>query len=90
MEAMDLLSAEQIPVDFLRLRALPLVEEVEAFIKSHDRNYVVELNQSGQLHQILNTELGGVFDKLISLTKHDGLPLTADWVFQMIKSKEQK
>jgi len=90
LEAIDLLKSVKIPVDFMRIRALPLNAMVEEFIKSHDRVYVVELNQKGQLNQILNTEYGGVFDKLVSVTKHDGLPLTADWVVEMIQSKEQK
>ncbi|MGD8457523.1 MAG: 2-oxoacid:acceptor oxidoreductase subunit alpha, partial [Anaerolineales bacterium] len=89
IEAMDLLQKEDIQIDYLRVRALPLVDDIREFIVSHRRVYVVELNQSGQLNQILNTEYGGVFDILESLTKHDGLPLTADWVFQMIKSKEK-
>jgi 2-oxoglutarate ferredoxin oxidoreductase subunit alpha len=90
LEAIDLLKAEDIKADYLRIRALPLLDEIREFIVSHERSYVVELNQSGQLYQILNTEYGGVFDKLVSLTMLNGLPLTAEWVFDMISSKEQK
>jgi 2-oxoglutarate ferredoxin oxidoreductase subunit alpha len=90
LEAIDLLKAGDIKADYLRIRALPLIDEIREFIVSHERSYVVELNQSGQLYQILNTEYGGVFDKLVSLTMLNGLPLTAEWVFDMISSKEQK
>jgi 2-oxoglutarate ferredoxin oxidoreductase subunit alpha len=90
IEAMDLLNAEDIHIDYLRIRGLPLLSDIREFIVAHKHVYVVELNQSGQLNQILNTEFGGVYDILESLTKHDGLPLTAEWLFHMIKSKEQK
>jgi 2-oxoglutarate ferredoxin oxidoreductase subunit alpha len=90
LEAIDLLKMEDISVDFLRVRALPLTDEVREFIDSHDRVYVVELNQNGQLYQILKVELMNVSDKLISLTKHDGLPLTANWVSGMMITVERK
>ncbi|MGH2625796.1 MAG: 2-oxoacid:acceptor oxidoreductase subunit alpha, partial [Anaerolineales bacterium] len=43
-EARQRLAGEGLPTDYLRLRAVPFTEEVEAFIHEHDRIYVVEMN----------------------------------------------
>jgi 2-oxoglutarate ferredoxin oxidoreductase subunit alpha len=90
LEALDQLKDEEIVADFLRLRALPLVEEVGEFIKNHDHIYIVELNRDGQLHQILNIKYPEFSSKMTSLTKHDGLSLTANWVTQTVLVKEKK
>ena len=89
LEALDQLIDEEIVADFLRIRALPLVEEVGEFIKKHDQIYIVELNRDGQLHQILNIKYPEFSSKMTSLTKHDGLPLTASWVTQTVLVKEK-
>jgi 2-oxoglutarate ferredoxin oxidoreductase subunit alpha len=67
-----------------------LVEEVGEFIKNHDHIYIVELNRDGQLHQILNIKYPEFSSKMTSLTKHDGFPLTANWVTQTVLVKEKK
>ncbi len=56
-EARDRLAEEGIATSFMRIRALPVNGEVEAFVANHSRNYVIELNRDGQLHTILRTEL---------------------------------
>jgi 2-oxoglutarate ferredoxin oxidoreductase subunit alpha len=90
LEALDQLKDEKIVADFLRIRALPLVEKVGEFIKKHDHIYIVELNRDGQLHQILNIKYPKFSNKMTSLTKHDGFPLTANWVTQTVLVKEKK
>ncbi len=76
-------------VDYLRLRALPIGEEVKDFIQSHKRTYVIEMNRDGQLHQILLTEVPSKAIDLISLTHNDGLPLVANWIKGEILNQEQ-
>jgi 2-oxoglutarate ferredoxin oxidoreductase subunit alpha len=76
--------------DFLRLRALPFTEEVGAFIESHDRLYVVELNRDGQLHQLLKIEYPEFAARLQSVCFNDGLPPTAKWVRESILAKEEQ
>jgi len=90
LEAMDYLKAEGIDVDFLRLRSLPLHEEVGEFIEGKRTVYIVELNRDGQLFQILNMEHPNVCGKMVSLPKHDGLPLSATWLTNAILEKEDK
>ena len=88
-EAMTMLSAQGYKIDHLRMRSLPAAPEVIEFVHSHERNYVIELNRDGQLHQILRLEIPDCSMKLISLSHLDGLPLTAQWVVSNIIAKEE-
>lgn len=88
-EARDRLADDGIKTSFMRLRALPIKDEVKQFIAEHDRLYVVELNRDGQLHAILQTEVPDMATKLISLSYLDGMPLTARWVVENLEAKEQ-
>jgi len=84
-EARDRLAAEGLTTSFMRLRALPVNDEVKAFIARYDRVLVIELNRDGQLHAILQTEAPEMATKLISLAHLDGMPLTAKWVVDAVK-----
>lgn len=83
-EARDRLAANDIATDFMRLRALPVNEEVRSFVAEHDVTFVIELNRDGQLHAILQTEMPDIATKLVSLAHLDGMPLTARWVTEAI------
>lgn len=89
-EAIDLLEKQGYKIDYLRLRALPTGKKVEAFVKLHKRNYVIELNRDGQLHQVLRTEIPECAMQLISLAHLDGLPLTAKWIVEVVSAEEKK
>ncbi|MFZ0534744.1 MAG: 2-oxoacid:acceptor oxidoreductase subunit alpha [Anaerolineales bacterium] len=89
-EAMETLSQNGYKIDHLRMRSLPTAPEVMDFVRSHERNYVIELNRDGQLHQILRLEIPDCSMKLISLSHLDGLPLTAQWVVIQILAKEEQ
>jgi 2-oxoglutarate ferredoxin oxidoreductase subunit alpha len=87
-EAQDKLEEKGFPADFMRIRALPFSDEVGAFIKAHERNYILELNQDGQLHKLLIVEYCDMTERLISLSYIDGMPMTADYVIKSVSSKE--
>jgi 2-oxoglutarate/2-oxoacid ferredoxin oxidoreductase subunit alpha len=87
-EARDRLAAQGIHSSFLRLRALPINDEVRDFVARHKRVYVVELNRDGQLRQILQTELPEHATRFVSLAHSDGMPLTARWVVEAIQAQE--
>src|SRR5260370_4689499 len=53
LEARDALAEAGKPVDYLRLRALPLSDEVVAFVSRHERAYVVEQNRDGQVYDLV-------------------------------------
>jgi 2-oxoglutarate ferredoxin oxidoreductase subunit alpha len=88
-EALENLAQKGYKIDHLRVRSLPTAPEVIDFVHSHGRNYVIELNRDGQLHQILRLEIPDCSMKLISLSHLDGLPLTAKWVEDQIIGKEE-
>src|SRR5439155_503836 len=53
-EARDQLLQANVKSDYLRLRATPLaVEELEQFLTTHDRIYVVEQNRDGQMEILI-------------------------------------
>ena len=87
-EARDRLDEQGIETDFMRLRALPINDEVREFVEDHDRNYVVELNRDGQMHRVLQLEMPDIATKLISLAHLDGMPLTARRIVESLQEKE--
>ncbi|MCJ7696288.1 MAG: 2-oxoacid:acceptor oxidoreductase subunit alpha, partial [Anaerolineaceae bacterium] len=68
----------------------PGSDDVRDFISHHERNYVLELNRDGQLHQILTLESPEHSNKLISISICDGLPMTAEWIKSRILEMEDK
>jgi 2-oxoglutarate ferredoxin oxidoreductase subunit alpha len=87
-EARHQLAEKGLPTDSMRLRAVPFGSEVGDFIQKHTRNYVVEMNRDGQMHQLLTLEYRQQAMQLISLAYMDGLPMTARRVRESILAKE--
>ena len=87
-EARFQLAQEGLAIDSMRVRAIPFTEEVETYIRQHERCYVFELNRDGQLHQLLTLEYPDQALKLISIAYTDGLPPTASLVREAILAKE--
>jgi len=87
-EARALLVQAGIKSDYMRIRATPFAPQVTEFIHQHNRNYVVELNQDGQLRQLLSL---AVSDStcLISTAHGDGMPLSARWIVSKIMALEE-
>lgn len=91
LEAQHLLANEDgLKADFLRVRALPFTDEVEAFIKRYDQIFVVEMNRDGQMDLILKGEFPQYAMKFKSVAYHDGLPASAKWVREGILAKLDK
>lgn len=88
-EARDYLKEDEIKTNYMRIRALPFSSEVEKFITKNDVTYVVEMNRDGQMHQLLTLEYPNFSTKMFSLAKHDGLPLSAQWVTEAISARER-
>ncbi|MCX6049813.1 MAG: 2-oxoacid:acceptor oxidoreductase subunit alpha [Chloroflexi bacterium] len=84
-EARARLRTAGIETSYLRLRALPINQDVRDFIALHDKVVVVENNYDGQLHKILVTEEIQHATRLISAAKCDGMPLSARWISEFIK-----
>jgi 2-oxoglutarate/2-oxoacid ferredoxin oxidoreductase subunit alpha len=89
IETIDRLDTSGLPVDYLRLRALPLEDTTTKFIEEHDRIYVVELNFDGQMHKLLQLHKPEMAMKLRSIAYCDGLPFTATFVSDRILEGEK-
>jgi len=85
VEARDLLTAAGIENSYMRLRALPINDAVRDFINRYERICVVENNHDGQLYQILLSEEPCCGEKLVSIARCNGWPLTADWIAETIQ-----
>jgi 2-oxoglutarate ferredoxin oxidoreductase subunit alpha len=76
-----------VETSYLRLRALPLNDDVRNFVARHDRVYVVEQNRDGQMGDILRLYLGEDQRKLRKILHYTGLLCDArtitDAVMQM-------
>ena len=78
LEAREALAAAARPVDYLRLRALPLSDEVAAFVSRHERVYVVEQNRDGQVYDIVRLALpADLVGRVHSIRHYDGQPIPA-------------
>jgi 2-oxoglutarate ferredoxin oxidoreductase subunit alpha len=84
VEARSRLEQAGVRTSYLRLRALPIGDEVRDFIARYDKVYVVENNFDGQLHTILTSELPDCGTRLLKTAKCDGLPLSARWISEQI------
>lgn len=87
-EARTKLAGSGLTSDFLRIRALPINDDTRDFVTNHKRNYVIELNRDGQLHQILTVEMPEIANRLVSLARINGLPATAHWIIESIQARE--
>jgi len=85
VEALGLLGDAGLPASYLRLRALPIGQEVRDFIRRYEKVYVVENNHDGQLWHILVTEEPQQAPKMVAIHHSDGMPLTARWISEAIQ-----
>jgi 2-oxoglutarate/2-oxoacid ferredoxin oxidoreductase subunit alpha len=85
-EGLDILNAEGIHLDAMRLRAFPFPASVEAFIAEHEQVYVVEQNRDAQMHSILVNELSIDPAKMIKVLHYDGTPITARFITDYIRA----
>lgn len=88
LEAIDRLDESGVQVDYMRIRAIPFADEVEEFLKAHDRVYVVEMNTDGQLRQLLQLFAPAYATRLIKLAHNDGLPISTRWITKQVLRHE--
>jgi 2-oxoglutarate/2-oxoacid ferredoxin oxidoreductase subunit alpha len=89
VEARDRLRDQRgLETGYMRLRALPLGDEVKQFIAEYDRLYVIELNADGQMHKLLQLHAPEYATRLVSIAYNDGLPLTPRFVTDQIYEME--
>ncbi|MCS6798399.1 MAG: 2-oxoacid:acceptor oxidoreductase subunit alpha [Myxococcota bacterium] len=79
-EALAMLRERGVRADYMRIRAFPFTDEVEAFLEAHPRNVLVEQNRDGQLRRLLLDETAVGRDRIVSVLEYGGYPLTAQQV----------
>ncbi len=84
-EALDVLEAEGLQVEALRLRAFPFPQVVADFIGAHDKVFVVEQNRDAQMRSLLVNELGFDPARLPAVLHYDGTPITARFIAAAIR-----
>ena len=84
LEAMDLMEDQGLPIDSMRVRALPFNQDIADFIDAHDEVFVVEQNRDAQFRTLLINELEINPAKLTPVLNYDGMPITADKILKEI------
>jgi 2-oxoglutarate ferredoxin oxidoreductase subunit alpha len=89
VEARQALEAARRPVDYLRVRALPLSPQVVEFVSRHERVYVVEQNRDGQIYDLIRLALPpALVDRVHSIRHYDGQPIPADAIIEPLLESE--
>ena len=75
IEIDDILEETGLSVSTCRVRALPLHNEVEDFVRKHEKTIVLEINRDGQLFGIIRKEFPvDLIPKIHSVSYSDGMP----------------
>jgi 2-oxoglutarate ferredoxin oxidoreductase subunit alpha len=83
-EAMDILEKRGIKVDYMRIRSFPFTKEVEAFLASHSRLFVIEQNRDAQMRSLLTLETAVEKSKLSSILHYSGLPISSSVIVDAV------
>ena len=90
VEALDRLEAQNIGLNYCRVRAFPFTDAVRDFIDKHDVVYVVEQNRDAQLRTLLVNDIDADQSKLVPVLHYDGMPLNAGFVVNRILAEIKK
>ncbi len=90
VEARQALAEAGRPVDYLRVRALPLSAEVAEFVSRHERVYVVEQNRDGQMYDLVRLALPpDLVGRLHSIRHYNGQPIPAEAITEPLFESER-
>lgn len=79
-----------LPLDYLRLRALPVSAAVKEWVDRHEVVYVVEQNRDAQLAGLLRDEMPSHAARFVPVLQYDGLPLDATTVVEGVLAHHEK
>ena len=83
-EAMVMLDDRNIKIDTMRIRAFPFSNEVEDYINSHEKVFLVEQNRDAQLRSLLVNECEIDPARIVPILNYDGFPITAKCIVDLI------
>jgi 2-oxoglutarate ferredoxin oxidoreductase subunit alpha len=89
-EAIEILAAQGVATDFMRVRGFPFSEEVAEFLCEHEFCFVVEQNRDAQLRSLFLLETAVPKDQLRSVLVYGGFPLSAADVVKQITIQLEK
>jgi 2-oxoglutarate ferredoxin oxidoreductase subunit alpha len=89
-EAIYDLAQEGLAINYMRIKAFPFTDDVQDFIDTHDRLYVVEQNRDAQLKSLLRLECSVADEKLNEILHYNGLPMSAAFVTDAINQDMAK
>jgi 2-oxoglutarate ferredoxin oxidoreductase subunit alpha len=73
----------------MRVRALPLSDEVQAFVSRHERVYVVEQNRDGQVYDLIRLALpADLVSRVHSIRHYNGQPIPALAILEPLQQME--
>jgi len=85
VEIDDILEETGLSVSTCRVRALPLHDDVEDFVRKHEKTIVLEINRDGQLFGIIRKEFPvDLIPKIHRVSFSDGMPPRARVYAEMI------
>jgi 2-oxoglutarate ferredoxin oxidoreductase subunit alpha len=84
VEALDRLAAQDIDLNYCRIKAFPFSEEVSQFIAQHELVYVVEQNRDAQLRTLLINDIEADQRKLVPVLHYNGMPINSGFVVDKI------
>jgi 2-oxoglutarate ferredoxin oxidoreductase subunit alpha len=88
LEARQSLAVAGKPIDYMRVRALPLSHEVSGFVSRHERVYVVEQNRDGQVYDLIRLALApALVDRVRSIRHYNGQPIPAEAITQGLEAE---
>jgi 2-oxoglutarate ferredoxin oxidoreductase subunit alpha len=79
-EALHILEARGVTLDYMRIRGFPFGPDVEKFIASHSLLFVVEQNRDAQLRSLLTLETAVEKHQLRSILHYSGLPISSSCI----------
>jgi len=85
-EARHRLAAEGVKMRSMRIRAVPLHEEVVEFVRSCKVIYVAEQNRDGQMADLIKLRVPECAAKIQSVLYYGGLPMAAQPIYDAVKS----
>jgi 2-oxoglutarate ferredoxin oxidoreductase subunit alpha len=83
-EAAEILAADGMPMDIMRVRGFPFHQDIVDFIEAHDTIFIVEQNRDAQLRTLVINECGIDPARLVPVLHYDGTPITAQFISEGI------
>jgi 2-oxoglutarate ferredoxin oxidoreductase subunit alpha len=88
-EARDCMRADGLETSYLRLRALPFTAELDEFLATHDRVYLIEQNRDHQMTDLVRAHAPEHATKITPVLSYDGLPIDATTIVEGILAGEK-